>query len=763
MKSIHSIAFWTVFTIFAAFGFAVIETAAIETAAVAQTSLQSTSGDEKSITLPDPLTPEAINALVSRLSESEVRSLLLMQLDAVAQKQQSAENTVSVIKFAKTAATSIVDSVVDAVKVSPLLWQYQKQSFTNFHAKLGWRGIGTVFGFLALAMTAGFIVEQVVNYFMRRRFSTLLTIERPDTLRDTLGFLFARLAIELLGLIAFFIVTRNTATTLIPAEHIGFAETLMFNLVVLPRIGLALFRLILAPERPEFRLLNLNTPQSRQMLNHMVAMFVVMGLTVAIVAFGDNNGVPMGQSRLGFWLNLAVTGFMIYITWKLWDQMIAIAHGVDSALSPMEEKAARFYPVYCVIVIVLTWLLTEVLVGFKQFDLLASSPNYKTIVVLTSLPVFDVFIRRLVRYLTPPMTGKGAVAERAHSLTKKAYIRIGRILVMATLIFIVAGFWNLNPRTIAEAGVGAKVAGRLIEILIILAMGYLLWEVVSLWANRKLAAEQTALGVDPSQQDQGGEGGGAGGSRLSTVVPLILGLAKYGIAAVFGLVILSNIGIDITPLLAGAGVLGLAIGFGAQAMVKDIVSGILFLWDDAFRTGEYIDIAGTVGTVERISLRSLQLRHPNGPVHVVPYGEIPKLTNHSRDYVIMKLRFTVPFDTDLEKVRKLFKKIGQEMMQVPALAEGFIQPFKSQGAADVDDVGIVVRGKFTTKPGAQWVIRKEVYSRVQKAFEENGIDFARREVRVQIPGLDQNQSISDDQAKVIGTAAANADPSQKPV
>ncbi|MEK6255709.1 MAG: mechanosensitive ion channel, partial [Chloroflexota bacterium] len=614
MKIFHSLTLWAVLALFTVAG-----SSLIGSTAVAQTTIQTTSGDEKSVSLPDPLTPEAINALVSRLSETEVRALLLAQLDAVAQKQQSAEKTGSVLEFVKTAANSIVDSAVVAVKVSPLLWQYQKQSFSNFYEKLGWSGIGTVFGSLALAILAGVIIEQIINYLMRRRFSKLLTIEHPDSLRDTLGFLFTRLAIELLGLVAFFVVTRNTATTLIPEAFIGFAEILMFNLVVIPRIGLAFFRLILAPERPEFRLLNLDTPQAKQMLNHFVAIFVVMGLTVAIVAFGDNNGVPMGQSRLGFWLNLAVSGFIIYVIWKLWDQLIAIAGGDDPAISPTEEKAARIYPLYCVAVVILTWLLTQILVGFKQFELLATSPHYKTIIVLTSLPVFDVFIRRMVRFLTPPMTGKGAIAERAYILTKKSYIRIGRILGMAILIFIVAGFWNLNPRTIAEAGVGVQVASRLIEILIVLAMGYLLWEVVSLWANRKLAAEQTALGVDPSQEDQSGEGGGAGGSRLSTVVPLILGMAKYGIAAVFGLIVLNNIGIDITPLLAGAGVLGLAIGFGAQTMVKDIVSGILFLWDDGFRTGEYIDIDGTVGTVVKISLRSLQLRHPNGPVHVIPY------------------------------------------------------------------------------------------------------------------------------------------------
>ena len=96
------------------------------------------------------------------------------------------------------------------------------------------------------------------------------------------------------------------------------------------------------------------------------------------------------------------------------------------------------------------------------------------------------------------------------------------------------------------------------------------------------------------------------------------------------------------------------------------------------------------------------------------------------------------------------------MMEVPALAEHFIQPFKSQGVADVNDVGIVIRGKFTTKPGAQWAIRKEVYSRVQKAFEENDIDFARREVLVQIPGLEDNDDLDENRKDAIKLAAGSA-------
>jgi len=187
--------------------------------------------------------------------------------------------------------------------------------------------------------------------------------------------------------------------------------------------------------------------------------------------------------------------------------------------------------------------------------------------------------------------------------------------------------------------------------------------------------------------------------------------------------------------------------------VADIVSGIFFLIDDAFRTGEYVAIEGTLGTVEKISIRSMQLRHHRGPVHTIPYGEIPKITNYSRDWVIMKLKFTVPFNTDPNKVKKIFKKIGNEMINDEAWKDDFLQPFKSQGVFDFDDVGMIMRGKFMAKPGKQFMARKEIYNRVKAEFEAAGIDFARREVRVAIPGLEKAQDVTDEQKAIIAGVA----------
>ena len=206
------------------------------------------------------------------------------------------------------------------------------------------------------------------------------------------------------------------------------------------------------------------------------------------------------------------------------------------------------------------------------------------------------------------------------------------------------------------------------------------------------------------------------------------------IAVVVILVILNAVGINIGPLLAGAGILGLAIGFGSQALVRDILSGIFFLMDDAFRVGEYIEAAGTKGMVEHISLRSVKLRHPRGMVFTIPYGDMGSIQNFSRDYIITKLDIRLRYDTDLEKVRKIIKKkVYMKIMENEELAPKLLDKIKSQGVTQMEDSAMIVRVKYKTPPGEQFVIRKEVYRLMQEAFKEHGIEFAHRNVTVYIP------------------------------
>ena len=350
--------------------------------------------------------------------------------------------------------------------------------------------------------------------------------------------------------------------------------------------------------------------------------------------------------------------------------------------------------------------------------------------------------------MVPSGDDSSEVVANAYQETRLSYIRIGRIILIGIITIIVGKLWGVNLRNLTEAGFGAQVAANAVGCVLILILGYLAWEVTNLTINRRLAREAPT-------GESGAAEGGTGQTRMATILPILQITLQVSIIILTVLLALSQLGVNITPLLAGAGVLGLAIGFGAQTLVKDVVSGVFFLLDDAFRLGEFITVGDTNGVVSKISVRSLQLRQDTGQLHIIPYGSMSQLTNNSRDWVTMKLRFTVPFDTDQDKVRKLFKKVGQDMMEVPELAEILINPFKSQGAAEVTDVGIVIRGKFSTVPGGQFTIRKEVFSRVQKAFEANGIEFARKEVRVHFSGGEKVEDLSNEQKTAISAAAGN--------
>ncbi len=709
------------------------------------------------ITLPDPLTPEAANALISRLSDSEVRALLIDQLNTQASQATTPEDKAG-SDFFYHATTGALSSILIPVKNLDKLFSTQAQAISTFYEKIG-RGSGLLrlLGYMALIFGAGAIAEA----FFRRLTSgwRVLPPADPDnmTLRETLQLLAQRFVTQVVAVMVFILVARLVSLAVLPDHLFPFVQLFGLNLIAFPRFMLAVAFFFFAPMNPEYRLLNVTTLAARAFCFHQFWFAMLVGFAGAIQVFNANNGVPLGESRIGFWLNLAMHIYLIVIFWRYRADGVMMMRGADPDVTPAEERAAQLYPYMNIFMFVVVWWIINIVVSYGNFELLTSAPHYKTMVLLMFAPAMDTAIRGLVRHLTPAMSGEGPVAEKAYYATKRSYIRIGRVVIFAIVVISIANFWGIDPTAIATAGIGAQLAANGMEFLIILSIGYVLYEAVSLFINRKLAAEYTAAGYDPdSEEIGGGDGGGTGGSRLSTVLPLILMVARGAIIVIFILLALGNVGIDTTPLLAGAGIVGLAIGFGAQKLVSDVVSGIFFLIDDAFRTGEYVEVEGTMGTVEKISIRSMQLRHHKGPVHTIPYGEIPKITNFSRDWVIMKLRFTVPFDSDPNKIKKIFKKIGQEMLELEQFKGDFLAPFKSQGVLEIDDVGMVIRGKFMAKPGTQFMIRKEIYNRVNAAFAEAGLEFARREVRVALPNRENGGELSEEDKSAISAAASQA-------
>ena len=235
-------------------------------------------------------------------------------------------------------------------------------------------------------------------------------------------------------------------------------------------------------------------------------------------------------------------------------------------------------------------------------------------------------------------------------------------------------------------------------------------------------------------------------ARLLTLLPLLRLSAAVLLLVMLLLSSLWALGIEVTPLLAGAGVIGLALGFGAQALVRDVIAGIFFLAEDAFRVGEYIESGSTTkGTVERITLRTVALRHHNGPLHFVPYGSLGTVRNNSRDWVIEKFNLPLPIDVDSEVVRKLIKRVGEAMLQDEEVGHLLREPLK--GKLSRIDPGVkLFRCKFETTPGKQFDVRAQAIKRLEAALKAAGIGFAdgRQVVYVQR---------ADDPLQVVGAAS----------
>ena len=348
-----------------------------------------------------------------------------------------------------------------------------------------------------------------------------------------------------------------------------------------------------------------------------------------------------------------------------------------------------------------------------------------------------------------------AVAEeeaRAAAMPRRTLIsfealarRVAGILAFVAGAYAFFYIWDNDGAEMVES-----YAGRLLDLMGIIFIGYVVYHAFRIWIDTKIEEE---VG-DEVEAELGGEGGGSSASRLATLLPLFRNFTLIMVVVTILLVILMEIGVNVGPLFAGAGIVGIAIGFGSQALVRDVFAGAFFLFDDAFRKGEYLDVGGVKGTVEKISVRSFQLRHHLGYLHTIPFGELQVMTNFSRDWVMMKLPLRVTYDTDVERVRKLIKNLGIELLDDPVIGENFLQPLKSQGVIEMQDSAMIIRVKFMTKPGDQWLVRKRVFEEIRSLFEREGIRFAHREVTVRLADAKVDE-LTDEQKKAV-TAAAQA-------
>ncbi|MGD9683792.1 MAG: mechanosensitive ion channel family protein [Candidatus Obscuribacterales bacterium] len=207
---------------------------------------------------------------------------------------------------------------------------------------------------------------------------------------------------------------------------------------------------------------------------------------------------------------------------------------------------------------------------------------------------------------------------------------------------------------------------------------------------------------------------------MSSVVRYLMITVVIGVA---GMMILKEIGIDIGPILAGAGVLGVAVGFGAQSFVKDVISGFFILFEDQIRVGDVVKIADKSGSVEKVTLRMVVLRDLHGNVHYIPSGEIGVVTNMTKNYSRYVFDISVSYKEDVDEVIEIMKEVDEDLRSDPEYADDILEPLEVMGLERFADSAVIVRARTMTRPIKQWGVGREFNRRLKKKFDERGIEI----------------------------------------
>jgi small-conductance mechanosensitive channel len=713
----------------------------------------------ENVSLPRPLSAENIDHIVAGLDDEQVRRLLINELKLQAQQEKAVEakpeGVAGFIDKIKN-LTALLQARIEYIRSGGSAAPQQLEGIYAFLAR-GERGTKSVTAVIlsVAAVLAGALLIQWLFVLYTAAARRRITSSVPSGWIAKIGSLASRALLDLTAIVIFIVAVlilfflfldRTPGQRVLLAAYV--AGMVFFQVVYL------VLRFFLAPRTPALRFLPFSDETALYLHYWLMALtFVICFGNVTKGVMGLAGVSELTQLEFGTLYGLIAAGMIIWmIVQKRKEAAAAFSRGLSE--SSLRYRLAHKWHHFAVFAVL---LLLAASIGAGILGT-ASNQAILTLLMVALYFMLDWILRLMLAAAfgvveqpkeqpvpaeaisdgpqdaveTEAATAPAGEASKDKSAPAgpldlermKGPLRSALRLALAVLLF----FWILKIWNV-DLPIGREVVRTLIEILTVVLICYVAWGLINAAIMRRMRKEMPEAELDDEKEE-----GGAGGSRVATLLLLLRKFMLVVILIMAGLIVLSALGVNIGPLIAGAGVFGLAIGFGAQTLVRDIISGVFFLMDDAFRVGDYLEVSGAKGMVEHISLRSIRLRSPRGPVNFIPFGDMKMVTNLSRDYVIMKLDFRVRYDADVENIRKIIKKkVYNQIMENPELGPKLLEQIKSQGVRELDDSAMVMRVKYKTRPGDQFVIRKEVYRLMQKAFREEGIEFAHRNVTVYIP------------------------------
>ena len=693
--------------------------------------------------LPEPLTHESVRELVSRLSDEDVRKLLIDQLDRSAAPER-AKGDKAMSGMVEENAGMVRERLRELRDAFVALPVTLREVVAKLDDPDGPSALPRVVALIVGAIVAAWLAERLYHFALRR-YRARLAPPTVETFTARAFRLAVGLALDVVGIAVFALAFLAIFLALWQGHglrRIAILEILIAIVVV--RITWLFAEFLLAGRPGAERLLPFADLPARRLRRFAVLLAALWGVGHTVQAILQGSGA--NQPTLDLLLFFSTVLGLAIVLWTVWRVRAPIAGLIRGNGTPnaVVDWLADLWPVIATAFFV-------ALVAARLFDVLSGAPvtsgaGILSVLLVVAFPIVDMALCRAVAAAASAPASASSVAPGFVAAYEAVFRRAIHIVVTVAGLLILAHLWDVNLFAMAQASMGGKISSSLFGVCIVLLLAYLLWEVAKTAIDRRILAE-------------GKKGPDVPASRLQTLLPLLRMLVLITIVVMATMSFLAALGVDILPLLAGASVVGVAIGFGSQTLVRDIVSGAFFLMDDAFRLGEYIEVGQDKGVVEKINVRSVFLRHHRGALNILPYGEIKRLRNTSRDWIVHVMEFRLTYDTNIQQVKKILKKIGEELAADPDYAADMLQPLKSQGVMATEDSAIVVRAKFTAKPGnTAFMVRRVAYDRIISAFRAAGIKFAHREVTVNVP---QGQ-LTGETAKAVAGAAARATDAEAP-
>ncbi len=713
-------------------------------------------------------TEENTDSTLAKLSDEQVRSLLLAELSKGADgKDINPVKDGGLIPKAVGLLQMFDDAETTEPETDKLPHISMGDDIWTMASNIGNGTFGGVFLsliFIMIALAAAFFAEFITKRFtadFSRQFKEQAIPDLDGPMRFLAGIM---RAIPNVIHILVFCVAALAFFTLLPAGTENGRQYLFLGLlfsIVFYRVFNQISLVICAPDTPALRVLPMsdNTAKVTHKAALVLSTYIFCGVfflaLLLLLGCSEGNFMIIVNVTAGTLIGLIILG--VLKSRAAVQEHILAQSEKNKTRNWIVEQAAKYWhiPTILYFIFSLAILVSNQAAGVKQ-----ESPAF--LLSLSALPLFLLFdavgqwvvrtsMTSLRIYNPDALANADAdmkiqlqeAKEREWKITVTA-ARCVRLIILTALFIWALSLWGYR------IPYASFIAGAVFQSLTAMALGLTSWRFVSSYIERKIA-EST-----PEEEENEGDdefGGAAQRGRSYTLLPLVRKVMASILLIMVTLVVISSLGVDIGPLLAGAGVVGLAIGFGAQKLVSDIFSGFFYLLDDAFRVGEYIQAGSVSGAVENITLRNVMLRHHRGMLQIVPHSDLGSITNFMRGGIIVKFNLEFPYDANVEKIRKVIKKVGQAMLADEEFKDDFINPVKSAGVREITGSVMTIRVKFKAQPGSHFVIRREAYRRITEALNKQGIFYAHRKVIVEL-SEDQKETMPADKMKAIEAGAA---------